>query len=119
MPTRSSNSAVRFSASSLSIPKWVSSTSRIWRPIVKTGFRLVIGSWKIIATSLPRTPRSSSSESFSRSRFSKFAVPEVTLPARARIPSSASEVTLLPQPDSPTIPRVSPGAISNEMPLTA
>ena len=39
--------------------------------------------------------------------------------SRARIPSSASEVTLLPQPDSPTIPSVSPGAISNETPLTA
>ena len=66
------------------------------------------------------SPRSSSSESFSRSRSVEHArVPEVTRPARARIPSSASEVTLLPQPDSPTIPSVSPGAMSNEMPLTA
>ena len=31
----------------------------------------------------------------------------------------ASDVTLLPQPDSPTMPRVSPGATSNEIPLTA
>ena len=37
----------------------------------------------------------------------------------ARIPSIASEVTLFPQPDSPTIPSVSPGAMSNETPLTA
>ena len=46
-------------------------------------------------------------------------VPRVTRPARGRMPSSASEVTLLPQPDSPTIPSVSPGAMSNEIPLTA
>jgi hypothetical protein len=37
----------------------------------------------------------------------------------ARIPRIASDVTLFPQPDSPTIPRVSPGAMSNETPLTA
>ena len=35
------------------------------------------------------------------------------------MPSSASDVTLFPQPDSPTIPSVSPGAMSNEIPLTA
>ena len=29
--------------------------SAIWSPTLKTGFRLVIGSWKIIAMSLPRT----------------------------------------------------------------
>ena len=43
-----------------SIPKCVSSASRIWRPIVSTGFRLVIGSWKIIAISLARGPARSS-----------------------------------------------------------
>ena len=57
--------------------------------------------------------------SSSRSRPSNIALPLVTRPLRARIPSSASEVTLLPQPDSPTIPSVSPGAMSNEIPLTA
>ena len=31
--------------------------SAIWSPTVKTGLRLVIGSWKIIAMSLPRTLR--------------------------------------------------------------
>ena len=35
------------------------------------------------------------------------------------MPSSASEVTLLPHPDSPTIPSVSPAATLNETPLTA
>ncbi len=54
-----------------------------------------------------------------RSRPSNIAVPDVTRPARARIPRIASDVTLLPHPDSPTMPSVSPGAMSNEMPLTA
>ena len=47
------------------------------------------------------------------------ALPAVTRPARGRMPRRASEVTLLPQPDSPTIPSVSPGAMSNDTPLTA
>ena len=87
--------------------------------MVSTGLSEVIGSWKIIAISRPRIERSSSSSSASRSRPPNIAVPFVTRPFRARIPSRASEVTLLPQPDSPTIPSVSPGAMSNEIPLTA
>ena len=38
---------------------WICST--IWSPILRTGFSEVIGSWKIIAISAPRTRRSSSS----------------------------------------------------------
>ena len=34
-----------------------SSTSAIWLPMVSTGLSEVIGSWKIIAMSLPRTAR--------------------------------------------------------------
>jgi len=55
----------------------------------------------------------------SKSFPSMIAVPDWTRPARGRSPSSAMAVTLLPQPDSPTIPSVSPGAMSNETPLTA
>ena len=97
----------------------MSRTSRICRPIVRTGFRLVIGSWKIIAISLPRTLRSSEPFNPSRSLPSNIARPPVTPPLFARIPRIASDVTLFPHPDSPTIPRVSPGAMSNETPLTA
>jgi hypothetical protein len=35
------------------------------------------------------------------------------------MPRIASDVTLFPHPDSPTMPSVSPGAMSNEIPLTA
>src|SRR6266511_3644016 len=119
MPTRSSNSAARASAIFLRIPKWVSSASRICRPIVRTGLRLVIGSWKIMAISRPRIPRSARSLCGIRSRPSNIARPDCTCPLRASKPSTASDVTLLPQPDSPTMPSVSPRAMSNEMPLTA
>src|SRR5919197_1177914 len=119
MPTRSRSSAARAVAALRLSPKCVSSGSRSWRPIVSTGFRLVIGSWKIIAICRPRTRRSARCLSWRRSRPSKRAEPERTRPARGSRPRRASAVTLLPQPDSPTIPSVSPGPISNEIPLTA
>jgi hypothetical protein len=119
MPTRSSASAAVCSASLRFIPKWVSNASRIWRPTVSTGFSDVIGSWKIIAISLPRTDRSVRSLWLTRSCPWKTALPDSTRPLRDSSPRIASDVTLLPQPDSPTIPSVSPGAMSNEMPFTA
>src|SRR5688500_3651122 len=119
MPTRSRRLAARLSASFLSMSKCVRSASRICFPTVCTGFGLVIGSWKIIAMSRPLILRSCLSFMFKRSRSSNVAVPPVTRPLRARIPRMASEVTLLPHPDSPTIPSVSPGAMSKVIPLTA
>ena len=108
------------SASRFESPKCVWSASRICLPIVRTGFSDVIGSWKMIAISRPRTDRSSRSLIWSRSRPSKCAVPlgDAT-GARAGSRAAPATVTLLPQPDSPTMPSVSPGAMSNEMPLTA
>ena len=48
------------------------------------------------------------------------AVPAVTLPTRlGSRPSSDSALTLLPEPDSPTRPMVSPGAMSYDSPRTA
>src|SRR6266508_4783596 len=54
-----------------------------------------------------------------RSAPSKTAAPDSTRPLRASRPRIASDVTLFPHPDSPTIPSVSPGAMSNVIPLTA
>src|SRR5436190_5679604 len=91
-----------------------------WLPTVSTGLSDVIGSWKTIATSLPRTRRSSFFFSFSRSRPLNIAVPRTIRPGGVGIrPSSASVETLLPEPDSPTIPSVSPGKRSYETPSTA
>ena len=74
-----------------------------------TGLSEVIGSWKIIEISLPRMRSISGSLSSSRSRPSKRIAPPTMRPGglatRRRIDSA---VTLLPQPDSPTTPSVSP-----------
>src|SRR5262245_25718941 len=79
-----------------------------------------MGSWKIIATSLPRTRRSSFFLSRSRSIPLNIAVPLTIRPGGSGIrPRSASVETLLPEPDSPTIPTVSPGKMSYETPSTA
>ena len=93
--------------------------SRSCAPTVRTGLRLVIGSWKIIAISLPRTRRHARSESPISSRPSSLMLPDGMRAARGRIPIAASAVTLLPQPDSPTSPSVSPARTSKLIPLTA
>src|SRR3954465_1878483 len=69
--------------------------------------------------SLPRIERSARSDSFVRSRPWYVTEPPTTRPARGSRPRVASDVTLLPHPDSPTMPSVSPGAMSKLMPLTA
>ena len=45
-----------------SMPSCRRSVSVSWKPIVKQGLRLVVGSWKIIATSLPVSLRRSRSD---------------------------------------------------------
>ena len=61
IPTALSDSTAFSQAAFFDRPWWSITASAIWSPIVNTGFRLVIGSWKIIAMSLPRTWRISSS----------------------------------------------------------
>ena len=94
--------------------------SAIWSPTVSTGLSEVIGSWKIIAMRLPRM----------RAHLGFVELEEVAAleahaaadGARGRGGSSRmidSAVTLLPQPDSPTMPSVSPAWTSNDTPSTA
>src|SRR3954452_14944612 len=69
--------------------------------------------------SLPRIWRSSASDICSRSLPSKMISPEMrALEARVS-PISVIEETDLPEPDSPTIPSVSPLSTEYEMPSTA
>ncbi len=94
--------------------------SAIWSPIVKTGFRLVMGSWKIMEISLPRTLRISSSEAAVKSRSRS----EIRESGSMRPGGSMSrrmdrQATVLPQPDSPTMPSVSPGLRVKLTPSTA
>ncbi len=78
--------------------------------MVSTGLSEVIGSWKIMAIWLPRMWRISSSLAWSRSSPSKMIWPPAILPGGVGIRRMIeSAVTLLPQPDSPTMPSVSPG----------
>ena len=120
IPTMLSSSIARERASALGSFRWATIVSTICSSMVNTGFRLVIGSWKIIAMSRPRMSRISDSPSLIRSSPSNRTLPPSILPAG--LGSSrmiARLVTLLPQPDSPTRPRRSPRSSSNEMPLTA
>ena len=86
--------------------------------IVTIGFKYDIGSWKIMLMSLPRIAFIFFSYSFfsffvlyltgEMSSPSKIISPAVTVPFGANNPISESIPTLLPEPDSPTIPRTSP-----------
>ena len=94
--------------------------SAIWKPTLNTGFRLDIGSWKIIEISLPRISRLRGSGNRSRSCPSNRMRPVSMRPGgEATNRSTDSAVTLLPQPDSPTMPSVAPAGRSKLTPSTA
>ena len=78
------------------------------RPTVSTGLRLVMGSWKIIAISRPRMARMPSSGRPTRLRPPNMTRPETWATRGGSRPMMASELTDLPQPDSPTRATISP-----------
>jgi len=99
--------------------RWRITDSMIWSPMVKAGLSAVIGSWKIMAMRSPRSADQASVESPSRSRPSKRTRPSVTETGGVcSRPISASAVTDLPQPDSLTMHKVSPGMIEKLTPST-
>ena len=88
--------------------------------MLNTGLSEVIGSWKIIEMRLPRMRRIASSSRPSRSRRSRRMLPLAMVPGglgTSRI--TASEVTDLPHPDSPTMPSVSRRPTARSTPSTA
>jgi hypothetical protein len=87
--------------------------------MVRTGLRLVIGSWKIMLISLPRTSRMARSLSLSRSRPWKRIAPPILPGGCGTNRRMELAVTDFPQPLSPTIATVSPASTANEMPSTA
>ncbi len=95
-------------------------TSAICSPTVNSGFRAVIGSWKIIAMSWPRIPRKARSGRDSRSTApscpAKVALPLMAAFCTRR--SRLSAVTVFPEPDSPTSASFSPGWMEKSMPRT-
>jgi hypothetical protein len=80
--------------------------------MVKTGLRLVMGSWKIMEISAPRSLRRLSSSSLARSWSLKSTLPALISPFGGSRRSSALATVLLPQPDSPTMPTIWPGLTS-------
>lgn len=121
MPTSSSNSSVRARARRLSMPMCSRSTSPIWAPTVNTGFSEDIGSWKIIAISLPHMARRWAAGRCSTSRPSNSTLPwrSIRVVCGGSKPMTASELTDLPLPDSPTRATVRLCGTSKEMPFTA
>src|SRR5829696_8021274 len=119
MPTRLSRSRATGWAALRDMPRCRSRTSVTCRPTGTTGFSDDRGSWKIIAMSRPRRSRIAFSSSPSRLVPSKLATPSTLLPRLGSRPMIASDVTDLPQPDSPTRPTVWPGRTSKLMPSTA
>ena len=119
MPTNESISTALAIAPLRSRCRCRATASAIWSPQVKTGLSEVIGSWKIIEMSLPRTSRRSSSGSVTRSRPSSRIWPATIRPGRLMSPRMDMAVMLLPQPDSPTTPSVFPSPMVKLIPSTA
>ena len=109
MPTSPSRSTARFRAATRPTFSWTWMTSATWWPTLNTGLSDVSGSWKIIEISLPRMARSSFSPASSRSRPWNRMRPDSNRPGgTGTSPITARADTDLPDPDSPTMPSVSP-----------
>ena len=120
MPTRLSISTARAQAALRPPPRCSATCSAIWSPTVNTGLSDVIGSWKIIVMSFPRIASISGSGNVRSSRPSNQISPATYSPGGVSIRRMIeSEVTLLPQPDSPTRPMVEPRLIEKSTPSTA
>ena len=94
-------------------------TSAIWYSTVLVGFRLVMGSWKIMETTLPRIDSICFSERVLISSPWTLTVP-FTKPGGEGISRRIDKpVVVLPAPVSPTRPMVSPLASLKLTPLRA
>ena len=92
--------------------------SAIWWPTESTGLSAVMGSWKIMAMALPRMCSSRWTLAVRMSSPMKLSRSASTRPFGGISRIMASAVMLLPLPDSPTIPRTSPGESANDTPST-
>ena len=126
MPTRSSISIAAARACRL-VTCWCSMmASMIWLPTVCMAENDVIGSWNTIAISAPRISRMALPWGSRVTRStrpwlgeSNRMLPSTIAPFLGTMRRIDWVVTLLPQPLSPAMPRVSPGASSKLRPSTA
>ena len=119
-------SSTRSRRSALGVPKWMRSASPICSPIRCTGDSELIGSWKIIAISRPRTLRISSPRGLSLARSTwlpscrvSTIEPPSIVPGLSTICRIERAVTDLPEPLSPTTQSVLPRLSLKETPSTA
>src|SRR5688500_10117671 len=119
MRTLRNISTAWFLASPLLIFLWRRSASATWSPTVNAGLSEVIGSWKIIAIWSPRRSRRRAGDAFSRSSPSSSTSPAILPGGVGTRPMIDSAVTLFPQPDSPTMPKVRPRSSVKSTPSTA
>ena len=107
-----------FRASFFDTLPWARMPSAICHPTVKTGFSAVEGSWKTMATSVPRSSRTRFGPTVSTSSPVRSTAPEATAVSGSR-PRIVLAVTVLPDPDSPTIASTSPDRTVRLTPCTA
>lgn len=98
---------------------WIRSTSSTWGPIRIRGSMQLCGSWNTTPISLPWTCRSSVRSAWSSSAPSSRISPEKSHCFRGSSPATLMAVTDLPEPDSPTSPRISPSWMVRDTPATA
>ena len=103
MPTWRSSATVRSCAACRDMPRCRISVSATWSPTRLTGFSELIGSWKIMAMSPPRTLRISRwAGCADRGPQTGSREPGEMCSGQSSSRRIARAVTLLPQPDSPT-----------------
>src|ERR687884_1954588 len=119
IPTAFSSSSARARACFFVTSRWSWIASTSCAPIRCTGFSDVIGSWKIIAMSFPRMSRRRLALIVSRFSPLKIASPLEIVFRFGLSPMIVRQVRLLPEPDSPTMPSVSPFSIEKLTPSTA
>ena len=100
-------------------PRCSFSASPIWKPTVKHGLRLDIGSWKIIAMSLPTILRRWRAKGRGDPVRRRRGAGAETVAVHGSRPMTASMATDLPEPDSPTIACTSPASTVSDTPSTA
>src|SRR5664280_2235484 len=117
--TRESQRSASTAAAFRERPRCRSITSASSRPIVRTGSSAVAGSWKTSPIPPPRRRSFSRAGSARTSRPAKKTSPETRRTGGGTRSTSASDVSVLPHPDSPTRATISPAPMSKETPSTA
>ena len=115
MPTRPSMSTARWRACFFDASRWwIRYASAIWSPILKYGCSEDSGSWKIMAILPPRSSRTRAGSAPTSSSPSSLISPVIRALVPWCRPMMPMLVTLLPEPDSPTMPSVLPRSRLNE-----